>query len=232
MRPRTGDKRERILAAAVKVFAEKGFYCARVSDVAREAGVADGTIYLYFASKEELLRGLFEEHMRRIIDEVRGLVAEGGTPADKLSRVFSAYVRFAEENPDLAEVLTVELRESGKFMNEFAGPRFGDFLRVIEEIVLEGQEQGRFQRHLSARTVTRAMFGALDEICLAWVMSKRKWNLKRSGKELLEVFLGGLLSPEARAGADAVAPSQGEPSPRAAGHPSETSVNPPPWRNA
>lgn len=189
------DKRERILAAAVKVFAAKGFYCARVSDVARAAGVADGTIYLYFASKEELLRGLFEENMTRLLERMRSLVSEGTTTADRLGRIFQAHVRFTEAEPDLAEVLTVELRESGKFMNEFAAPLFGEFLRVITDVLDAGQASGELRGDFSSRTVARAMFGALDELSLSWVMSKSKWDLMKSGHEVLDVFLGGMRRP-------------------------------------
>ncbi|MFT5431638.1 MAG: TetR/AcrR family fatty acid metabolism transcriptional regulator [Myxococcota bacterium] len=191
---RGSDKRERIIRAAVKVFAAKGFYCARVSDVAKEAGVADGTIYLYFSSKEELLRGLFEENMRRIIGQIRDLVATETVPAMRLQRLVEAYVNFAIEEPELAEVLTVELRESGKFMNQFASVLFGDFLRLITELIEDGQTKGVFRSDVSARTVSRALFGALDELSLSWVMSTSKWDLHRSGREVLDVFLGGMLS--------------------------------------
>jgi TetR/AcrR family fatty acid metabolism transcriptional regulator len=194
-RGKSPDKRARIVAAAVKVFAAKGFYCARVSDVAREAGVADGTIYLYFDSKEELLRGLYEENMRRIIDGLSTVVSSEGTPCARLSRVFEAYTEFALEQPDLAEVLTVEIRESGKFMNEFAAPLFGQFLRQIVGVVIEGQQCGEFRPEFSARNITRAMFGALDEIALAWIMSGRKFDLRQSGQEVLDVFLAGMRTP-------------------------------------
>jgi len=190
--PKNNDKRERILAAAVKVFAAKGFYCARVSEVAREAGVADGTIYLYFNSKEEILRGLFEENMRRLIDGLRGVVSEEERCTAKMTRLVDAYCQFVHNEPQLAEVLTVELRESGKFMNEFAAPLFGEFLRVIIDVLLQGQERGEFRKDYSARTLARAIFGALDELALSWVMSTRRWDLKASGQELLGVFLNGM----------------------------------------
>ncbi len=190
--PKNNDKRERILAAAVKVFAAKGFYCARVSEVAREAGVADGTIYLYFNSKEEILRGLFEENMRRLVDGLRGVVFEADSCIDKMTRLVDAYCQFVHDEPQLAEVLTVELRESGKFMNEFAAPLFGEFLRVIIDVLLQGQELGEFRKDYSARTVARAIFGALDELALSWVMSTSRWDLKASGQELLGVFLNGM----------------------------------------
>ncbi len=191
-RSRTSDKRNRILRAAVKVFAAKGFYVARVSDVAREAGVADGTIYLYFASKGDLLRGLFEENMERLIEQVRGVSAKHDSAASRLSQIWSDYVVFVQSEPELAEVLTVELRESGKFMNEFAADLFGAFLRLIVEVIADGQSRGELRRDVSARTVARLMFGAFDELSLSWVMSKNKWDLERSGKEALTIFLDGL----------------------------------------
>jgi len=191
---RTRDKRERILAAAVKVFAAKGFYCARVSEVAREAGVADGTIYLYFSSKEEILRGLFEENMRRLIDGLTSEIAKVSSYTDKMTRLVDSYCEFVHKEPQLTEVLTVELRESGKFMNEFAAPLFGEYLRVIVDILVAGQKTGEFGTNYSARTVARAIFGALDELALSWVMSKSKWDLRASGRELLGVFLHGICS--------------------------------------
>ena len=191
-RSKASDKRNRILQAAVKVFAEKGFYVARVSDVAREAGVADGTIYLYFASKGDLLRGLFEENMGRLIERVRSVASEGGPASDRLKRIWTDYVAFVQTEPELAEVLTVELRESGKFMNEFAADLFGTFLRLIVDVIADGQVSGEIRSDVSARTVARLMFGAFDELSLSWVMSKNKWDLDRSGREALAIFLAGL----------------------------------------
>jgi TetR/AcrR family fatty acid metabolism transcriptional regulator len=191
-RSRSTDKRERIINAAVKVFAAKGFYCARVSDVAKEAGVADGTIYLYFDSKEDLLRGLYEENMAKINEGVRGIVLSDGPVFSRIALFFEAYAQFALDDPALAEVLTVEIRESGKFMNEFAAPMFGEFLRSLMTLIVEGQESGDFRADLTPRTVARAMFGAMDELALAWVMSKRKWDLKRAGAEIMSVFLSGI----------------------------------------
>ena len=99
---------------------------------------------------------------------------------------------FVQSEPELAEVLTVELRESGKFMNEFAADLFGTFLRLIVEVIADGQSRGELRQDVSARTVARLMFGAFDELSLSWVMSKNKWDLERSGKEALTIFLDGL----------------------------------------
>jgi len=123
---------------------------------------------------------------------LRAMMADGPDSSTKLEALFEGYAQFTREEPDLAEVLTVELRESGKFMNEFAAPLFGEFLRLINEVLEEGQRSGEFRSDVSSRNIARAIFGVLDELSLAWVMSKRKWDLNRSGREVLDVFLAGL----------------------------------------
>ena len=188
------DKRDRILQAAVRVFADKGFYTARVADVAREAGVADGTIYLYFKSKELLLQGLFEESMDRILLMLKGIVSESSSAAERLLRFFERYAQFTEEEPALAEVLTVQLRESGKLMKQIASQKFGEFLQLLVRLIEEGQRSGVFRADAPARTVARAMFGALDELSLSWVMSDARWKLSQSCREVLDVFLRGLVA--------------------------------------
>jgi TetR/AcrR family fatty acid metabolism transcriptional regulator len=193
-RSRAQDKRDRILQAAVRVFADKGFYTARVSDVASEAGVADGTIYLYFESKERLLQGLFEESMDRIITMLREIVDQPSPPADRLLSFFERYAQFTEDEPQLAEILTVQLRESGKLMKAIATQRFGEFLHLLMGLIEDGQRVGVFRRDAAPRTVARAMFGALDELSRSWVMSDARWKLSQSCREVLDVFLCGLLA--------------------------------------
>src|SRR5499427_4419190 len=109
---RAGDKRERILRAAVKVFAKKGFYATRVSEVAKAAGVADGTIYLYFRSKDELLVSLFEDRVERLLAYMRQELPKQRSASAKLRRVIELQLGLLEEERELAEVLTVILRQS------------------------------------------------------------------------------------------------------------------------
>src|SRR5436309_12914212 len=118
-----GHKRERILDAAVRVFAEKGFYNAKVSDVARLAGVADGTIYLYFKSKDDLLISLFEDRMERINAQVREAIASAKGAPERLRRLCQLHQALVESNRPMAEVISVELRQSSKFIREYANPK-------------------------------------------------------------------------------------------------------------
>src|SRR5438105_8505067 len=121
-----GGKRERILDAAVRVFAEKGFYGAKVSEIAREAGVADGTIYLYFKSKDDLLISLFEDRMAQINSALREKLATEPNALGKLRRFIEMHLELVETRRELVEVLTVELRQSSKFMREYKNPKFGE----------------------------------------------------------------------------------------------------------
>ena len=167
-----GDKRDRILAAAERVFARVGFFTARVSEIAKEAGVADGTIYLYFKSKDDLLISLFETRMTQVNDVLRAAIAVA-PPADQLRAFIHAYLGLIHDEPDAAEVLTIELRQSSKFMKEYENPQFVDFLRLLGGLIAAGQERGELDDSIPAHIAARMIFGALDELALAWVLARQ-----------------------------------------------------------
>ncbi len=200
-------KRERILDAAVKVFAAEGFYNAKVSQIADAAGVADGTIYLYFKSKDELLISLFEDRMDRVLATLRqalGPTADGSTPGaiERLRRVIELHLGLIEKNPEMGEVITVELRQSSKFIREYQNPKFGEFLRLIAGAVSDGQRSGELRPDLDPQLTARALFGALDEVALAWIVrpasskqpARQKGELGRAAQQLATLFLEGLRS--------------------------------------
>jgi TetR/AcrR family fatty acid metabolism transcriptional regulator len=188
-----GDKRDRILASAMRVFAQKGFFGAKVSDIALDAGVADGTIYLYFRSKDDILISLFEDQMARANEALRGAMSHGPGAVDKLRRFIGAYVEMAEQNPHAVEVFTIELRQSAKFMKEYQNPRFAEFLKLIAQVIADGQKAGELRADVPAPLAARALFGALDELALWWVSSKgEKIDIGRAGDQLCELVLGGL----------------------------------------
>lgn len=168
-----GDKRRQIIEAAVKVFADKGFFGARVSEVAEEAGVADGTIYLYFRSKDDLLISLFEEKMEDILEALHRMLAEHRQPEDKLRRYVVEHLRMVAEQPELMQVLTVELRQSARFIKEYTPRAFGRLLDTVGNILEEGQRAGVFHPSLDTAVFRRALFGAIDEISLEWVLRAR-----------------------------------------------------------
>jgi TetR/AcrR family fatty acid metabolism transcriptional regulator len=166
-----GDKRERILVAAERIFARHGFFAAKVADVAKEAGVADGTIYLYFKSKDDLLISLFERRMLEVNTALRA-ATDGKPPREQLRAFVRTYLQLVHDEPAAAEVLTIELRQSSKFMKEYDNPAFADFLRLLGGIIAAAQAKGELDSSIPAHVAARMIFGLLDELALAWVLGK------------------------------------------------------------
>ena len=190
---RTNEKRARILDAAVKVFAERGFHSATVAEIARGAGVADGTIYLYFKGKDDLLLSLFDEKMTELVAEVKEALSTERNAPGKLRRFIQLHLALVERNPDLASVLIVELRQSAQFLKAADRQKLAAYVDLIAEVVREGQERGELDGNVSPATVKRAIFGALDELALGWLMSGRRSPLKKTGAEVAQWLVRGLL---------------------------------------
>jgi TetR/AcrR family fatty acid metabolism transcriptional regulator len=193
---RANDKRARILASAVKVFAERGFHSATVAGIAKAAGVADGTIYLYFKGKDDLLLRLFDESMTALLAEAREALGRERTAPDKLRRFIQLHLSAVERNPELASVLIVELRQSAQFLKAADRQKLAAYVDVIAEVVRAGQESGELERNISPATVKRAVFGALDELALGWLLGGRRVTLKRTAAEVAEWLVRGLLPAE------------------------------------
>ncbi|MCG6921978.1 MAG: TetR family transcriptional regulator [Acidobacteria bacterium] len=195
-RSRTPEKRSRILDAAVKVFARKGYFGARVSDIAKSARVADGTIYLYFRNKEDILVSLFDEvmaeHVAKGREELRGV--EGAEA--RLLVIARHHLRLLGGNRDLAVVFQVELRQSTKFMERFTAGWLQDYLAVISEVIEEGQGDGTFRPDLSRKLATKAFFGALDEMVTSWILSPKHYNLVSQAAPVVNLFLRGAAASE------------------------------------
>lgn len=194
------DKRQRILDAALKVFAERGFYNAKVSEVARTAGVADGTIYLYFANKDDLLIQLFEDRMEYIIRRLTGeLERTPGNPLQRIRSLIHLHIDLATHDPDLAEFITVELRQSGKFIREYENPQFSEYLRILRDIIEEGQRDGYIRTSLDSRLIVRAIFGALDEVLLTLTLASRSRSVDvhLSADQLADLLLEGMATEKA-----------------------------------
>jgi len=194
-----GGKRERILDAAVRVFAEQGFYHAKVAQIAQLAGVADGTIYLYFKSKDDLLISLFEDRMTEVNAQLREALDSARGAVERLKRVIRMHLALVEQNLPMAEVISVELRQSSKFVKEYANPKFVEFLRLIAGAIADGQEHGELRRDVDPQLIARSLFGALDEIALSWLMKKEKFDLQRAAADLERLFVDGLALKSASA---------------------------------
>jgi TetR/AcrR family transcriptional regulator, fatty acid metabolism regulator protein len=179
---RGGDKRERILAAAERVFARRGFFASRVSEIAKDAGVADGTIYLYFKSKDDLLISLFENRMKQVNAALRAAIANEASTLVRLRAFIKTYLQLIHDEPAATEVLTIELRQSNKFMKEYENAEFADFLRMLGGLIAKGQEAGELDDNVPSHIAARMIFGMLDELALAWVLAKQPINATKPKK--------------------------------------------------
>jgi len=190
---RTNNKKELIINAAIKVFAKKGFYNANVADVAKMAGVADGTIYLYFKSKDDLLISLFETKMEEVLQQFSINLNLESSAEKKLCKFIHLYFQMIEDDPDLAEVFQVELRQSSKFLKDYHNQKFIDFLNLIGNIIHEGQKNGQFRQDINIHNMKIVIFGALDELARQWILTEdTKYDLKKTADETSETFIKSL----------------------------------------
>jgi TetR/AcrR family fatty acid metabolism transcriptional regulator len=187
------DKRDRILKAAIKVFAKNGFYATRVSEIAKAAGVADGTIYLYFKNKDDVLITIFEDGIQQLLAILREVAASDEPFDARITRIIELQLGLLEDQRDLAEVITVNLRQSSSLLKQYAAPLFMEYIDVIAGLIREGQEQGAFRADLNPRVVARSLFGALDAILLTWALGEADpSSLRKAAGHCASLFLEGL----------------------------------------
>ena len=189
-----GPKRDAILRAAIDVFAERGYFNAQVADVARAAGIAAGTVYLYFKSKDDLLVSIFERSMRDGLTEGRAAVADLTDPGQRLRRLARGHLSRLGHDRNLAIVFQVELRSSTKFMERFSATLLRDYLGLIREAIADGQREGLFRADLKPTAAAKMLFGALDEMATNWILSRRRYSLEADADAVVDLFINGARS--------------------------------------
>ncbi|HAA54620.1 MAG TPA: TetR family transcriptional regulator [Myxococcales bacterium] len=191
-------KRELILDAAIEVLAERGFAHTKIRNIAEAAGVADGTIYLYFKNKDELLIHLFEDVMSRVLAMFQEALGDRTRADEKLKVFLQTQIQMIEKEPSIAKIISVVLRQSSTFVQDYKNPLFSRYLHLIEEILVEGIEQKLFRSDLNPEVLSRAVFGAVDELTLAWLLSSRRedTSLEQSVQVITKLLLSGL-APQA-----------------------------------
>ncbi|MEI6666812.1 MAG: TetR/AcrR family transcriptional regulator [Acidobacteriota bacterium] len=193
------DRHDAILRAATRVFARHGFFNAQVADVAREAGVAAGTVYLYFKGKDDLLASIFERTMRTAIDEGRAALAGITDPLPRLTAIARLHLDRLGRDRDLAVVFQVELRQSTKHMERFSSTLLREYLGIIRGVIADGQAAGVFRQDVKATTVAKVLFGALDEMATNWMLSRRRYALAADADIVVDLLVGGLRAPDTTA---------------------------------
>ena len=189
---RDPEKPQQIIQAAVRVFARKGYFSSRVSDIAREAGIAAGTIYLYFRTKEDILITLFREKMSVFVSSMRRAIADEPNAVAKVRRLVHLHFEMLEGDPDLAEVVQVELRQGQKFFRGASSQEIAAYFALIGSVLEEGVGQGHFKSDLPVKVATKMLFGAMDQMATSWVLGKRGYRLVDTAPAVADLFLQGV----------------------------------------
>lgn len=187
------SKRERILRAAVEVFARSGYFNAKVTDIAKGAGVADGTIYLYFDGKEDLLVTIFREYTRNYLRELEKRLAGVNRAEERIRITITHHLETLGSDRPLAVVSQVELRHSLKFMSLLSQQEVADYLNMLRKVVEQGQAEGVFRRNLHPQLVAKSVFGILDEMVTSWILSEKEYDLAAQAEPVADFVLNGLL---------------------------------------
>jgi TetR/AcrR family transcriptional regulator, fatty acid metabolism regulator protein len=192
---KSSDKHRKIIRAATKVFAKKGFFNARISDIAKEAKVADGTIYLYFNNKFDILLSVFEQEIGKLIEHVNLLLEKENNSQTRLGIFVTNHLEEMKKNKYLAEVIHIELRQTSKLIREYRKNKFNEYLEIIAAIIRKGQEDGTFRKDIQPDIARQIIFGALDEISICWHTGNEcPYSIEDVSVQLTSLFQIGLLA--------------------------------------
>ncbi len=186
------DKYQRILDAAVNVFAEKGFFKATVSQIAKKAGVADGTIYLYFKNKDDILENFLSFKIRQIFKRFREEVEKVDNPIEKLRFLVRKHLEEFQEDRQLAIVYQTEIHRYNRIGEEMIKEMSQMYLDIVTGILEQGQEEGIMRRNLYTGLVKRMISGAVDEVINTWLHSDRPYDLVSMADPLVDLFINGI----------------------------------------
>jgi TetR/AcrR family fatty acid metabolism transcriptional regulator len=192
MAKRTSEKYDAILEASIRVIAKHGFHRAQISKIAKEAGVADGTIYLYFENKEDLLISIFQDKIGHFVRKLKYKLSITNDPAKKLFQIVSAHLRYLETHPDLAIVIQMEIRQSNLYIRKKIGELLQEYLTLIEHVMEQGKQSGDFQQNLDTRLARKMIFGTMDDLVTSWVLHQQKYALQEMAKPVYELFVNGI----------------------------------------
>jgi len=192
---RQKPKYKQIIDAAVRVIAENGYHSSQVAKIAKEAGVADGTIYLYFKNKEDILVSVFKEKMGQFIDRIQKKIEQQANASDKLYAMIKTHFEQLSEDYQLAVVAQLELRQSKKDLRLQINQVLKQYLNIIDQIIEEGKTEHLFKKDLSLPLVRQMIFGTLDETVTTWVMQERSYDLLKLTDDVHQLIVHGIRQP-------------------------------------
>ncbi|MEK4700670.1 TetR/AcrR family transcriptional regulator [Solibacillus sp. FSL R7-0668] len=189
---RNKPKYMQIVDAAVIAIAENGYHQAQVSKIAKQAGVADGTIYLYFKNKEDILISVFQEKMGIFVENLQVIIKSGETSSEKLSKMIENHFHVLSSDRHLATVTQLELRQSNKELRLKINAILKEYLILLDQILIEGMLNGEFNQTMDVRIARQMVFGTIDEITTTWVMNDYRYDLMEQAPKIQQLLFNAL----------------------------------------
>jgi len=186
------NKHSKIISAATKVFAKKGFFTARISDIAKEAKVADGTIYLYFKNKDDILVQFFSYKAKQVFDLFREEVSMAENSVEKLRNLIRRHLDEFQRDRNMAIVYQAETHQNSRSAEPQIREMSKMYLDIVSEIVEQGQADGSMRKDLYLSLVKRFIVGAVDETINNWLHSGGKYDLVSMADPLIDLFIRGI----------------------------------------
>lgn len=186
------EKFELILEAALKVIAENGFHGSQISKIAKEAGIADGTVYLYFKNKEDILISLLQQRLGNLVNMFNNSVRETNSADEAIRKICEIHFTELEQNVNLAYVTQIELRQSSLELRKAIGLAVKPYIQLIEQILEQGIQEKSFRPDLDVKVTRLLLFGGMDEVVTSWLIAGRKYSLIAQVDKTVEFFLKGL----------------------------------------
>lgn len=192
---RNPEKYDRILDAALAVFAEKGFFVSRISDIADRANVADGTVYLYFKNKDDILATAISTAFDTFMTNARRELGKITDPVERLRKLARLHLEALGGNRNAAIVFQMELRQSTR-LSEFSHQHLIEYFSLVRAAIQEGQQSGVFRRDMPDKIAANCFFGALDEMVTSWVLSEHDFPLANAADAVVDILLNGMRSSD------------------------------------
>ena len=191
-RNKNNDKYKRILEAAAKIFADLGFHQSTISQIAKTAGVADGTIYLYFKNKDDILVQFFSDKTRQVFHRFKEAVDSGDTPVEKLRNLIHRHLWEFQRDPNMAVVYLAETRRKNRVVEKQIRTMSKMYFDLVAEIMEQGQQDGTIRRELYLGLVKRFILGSVDEAINTWLHSEGQYDLSSMTDPLMDLFIRGI----------------------------------------
>jgi TetR/AcrR family fatty acid metabolism transcriptional regulator len=210
---RNPEKYQRILDAAMEVFAEKGFFVSRISDIADRANVADGTVYLYFKNKDEILATAINSAFDSFMSNARTELEKIPDPAERLRTLARLHLEALGGNRNAAIVFQMELRQSTR-LSEFSHHHLIEYFSLVRNAIQQGQRQGVFRPDLPEKIAANCFFGALDEMVTSWILSEHDFPLVNAADAIVDILLNGMRASTGGASGESQSATNGKAGPK------------------